>query len=139
MLQDNEQLLQFNWNLNDRREDDNERAVMFATGDLPAERLHNLGALQEPVKVLEHEDGRPAFTCESVDGANGGERILSTRSIRCLLTNNGKPRFDVPDCQRPRRILSVTELGNLGERVFVLVALDPESREAGLDVLAQRL
>jgi hypothetical protein len=59
---------------------------------------------------------------------------VTCRWLACCATQL-KPLLQVPDRQAP--ILRPTELGNFRQSIFMLVALDPDSSEAGLDVLGE--
>ena len=58
MLDDGEELLQFDWNRHHRRQDHDEGAVLLADRNLPGQGLDDFGALQEAVKVGQNQDCR---------------------------------------------------------------------------------
>ena len=80
MFQDHKQLLQLDGNLHDGREHQQKGPVLFAGGDLTDECLHNFGRVQEPVKVVQHEQSRPLGVGQSAHRANGRQRI----GARCV-------------------------------------------------------
>ena len=58
VFDDDELLVEFRRHLYDRRQDHHERAILLPMSNLLSECLYNLGALQEPMKVREHQDRR---------------------------------------------------------------------------------
>ena len=61
VLQNDEQLFQFDRNLNHQRQFENERAVLFTSNDMSSECLDDLRRAEEPMKVFQDKQGRPVL------------------------------------------------------------------------------
>ena len=61
VLDHDEQLFELRRHLDDRRQDHDERAVLFAGGQLFGQGLHDFGRLQEAVEIDQDENRRAVF------------------------------------------------------------------------------
>jgi len=77
MLDHDQQLFQLGRDLDHGTQDDDEGAVLLAGDDLLQQRLHDLGRLQEAMKILQDEDGGPVRRSQGVDRPDGGQWVGS--------------------------------------------------------------
>ncbi len=70
--------LQLGWDRHDRRQYDDERAVLLTGHDLPGHGLDDLRRLHEAMEVDQHEDGRSVRGGQTVDGADRRQGISGT-------------------------------------------------------------
>jgi hypothetical protein len=133
-VDDDELLLQLDVDLHDGREDDDEGAALLALLHLVGDRLHDLGAAQEPVEVGQHQQRRGVGPRQGADRAEGGEGV-GVGGILCAA--DLQPPVHVPNRQHPLALAA--QLGDLFECVGVLVGLDPDAGERGGDELRQPL
>ncbi len=112
---------------------------LLAGGDGGVERLHDLDVAEEPVQVPEHEEGRALGCGQSAGGTNGRQGILGRGrgGLGAGSTDHGESAIDVPGGERPA--LGPAERGDLGDRVIMFVALDPEPAEGGAHQFGQTL
>src|SRR5262249_60831897 len=61
MVDHNEKSLQLDRNLNDWRENDHERALLFAGAELMERGLNHFRAVEEAMHVMHHQQGRAIF------------------------------------------------------------------------------
>ena len=137
VVEHDEVLLEFGWDLHDRRQDDDERAVGLAGADLLGQGLDDLRRIQEAMEVGQHENRRAILRRQGVDRADGGQRIAAAGIGGVVLAGNLQAGGDVPDGQPP--VLVAAELGNLGQGIVMLVGLNPEAGETGGNVFGQTL
>src|ERR1019366_2601541 len=57
VFNDNEELFELDWNLHDRRQDDDEGALLLAGDELAEDGLNDFRAVQEAMEVVQQEDG----------------------------------------------------------------------------------
>ena len=139
VVDQDEQLLQLDGDRHDRREDDDERPVLLAGVDPGVEGLDDLGGVQEPVEVPEHEDGRAVGRGQGAQREDRGQGVgrLKGRGGLGGLAGQGEAAVDVPGGQRP--VLLAAEAGDLGDRVVVLEGLDVDAGERGAHEFLQAL
>ena len=134
-----EQPFQLGREVQHRRQDDHDRARLLAGGDGGVERLHDLDVTEEPVQVPEDEKGGTIGCGQGSGRTNGRQGVLGRG--RCGFgagsTDHGQPTIDVPGGERPA--LGPAKRGDLGDRVIMFVALNPEPAERGAHQFGQTL
>jgi MFS family permease len=125
MLQDHELPLQFDRDLDNRRQNHHEGPVLLALADGGVEGLDDLGRTQELVEVPQHQDRRPIGRCQGVRRLDGRQRVVCGRHGTGLggLAVQGDAPVDVPACHRP--VVPMAETGDLGDGIIVLVRCGP--------------
>ncbi len=131
------QLFEFGRQVDDRRQNHHKSAVLLAGQDLPGQSLDNFGRLQEPMEVLQHQDGRAIGRGRIGQHADRRQRI-SRRGIAAFrLATVLQTAIDIPRQQAP--VFISAQLGDFDQSIAMLVALDPDAGETGADVLRQTL
>ena len=140
MLDDDELAFQFARDLEDRREDHEDRPVLLAGGDRRVECLDDLDTAQEPVEVAQDEQGGAVLRGQRADCLDRCQRVSRGTSAVLELSSRrttDQAAIDVPGGQRPA--LLATEPGDLDDSIVVFERLDPDACEAGAHVLRQTL
>ena len=75
VLHDDELPFKLDRDLDDRRQDHDEGAVLLAPADRRVEGLDDLGRAEEPVEVPEHQDRRPVGRGQGVQGLDRREWV----------------------------------------------------------------
>ena len=122
----------FGGDLHDRRQDDDERPVLFALADLLGEGLDEFGRLQEPVEVRQDQQRGAVPRRQRTERTNGRQRILASTVVRSCAARQRQTPLDIPHSQPP--VLVFAQFGNFGNCIVVFVRLDPKASETGLDI-----
>jgi hypothetical protein len=133
-------LFELDGDLHDRRENHDERAVLFAGRDLGTKRLHDLGRSQETVKVAQNQDGCAVRCRQGIQGPNGSQGIGSAgRVARSLaqaamtVVSRAEPpvfenvRFDRPVSIPKERSLTIRLAALVRQAGLIEVVLKSES------------
>jgi hypothetical protein len=142
VLDHHEQLLQLDGDLHHRRQHHQERAPLLARGQLDEGGLHHLRRVQEPVKVVQEEQGRAVGLAlgEGGQGAEGGQRVagggLRGRTVAGR-AGQAQAVGHVPGGRLPTLVVGEAQDFALG--LVGLGRLDPEAAEGRLDVVGQLL
>ncbi len=101
VLDDDELAFQLARDLEDRREDHEDRPVLLAGGDGRIERLNDLDAAQEPVEVPQDEQRRAVWRGQRADCLDRGQWVGGADGrVRALVASGDRqPAIDVPGGQ----------------------------------------
>ena len=127
MFENDKQLFELEGDLHDRRQNHEKRAVLFAGGQLVHQGLHDLGALQEAMKILQHHECRLVAGSEAGGSPDGGQWISRCSGCRFTAGYQETP-VDVPGGQLPT--LLPAELGDLRDCVILFMRNNPQAGEA---------
>ena len=129
--------IEFNRDLHHRRQHNQERPPIFSCQQLAEHGLHDLGAVQEPMEVHQHQQRRSIRRRNRGQRPDRRQRIVRASVHRTLLAKQGQSLLGIPGSQSPR--LRPAELGNLRQGIVMLVAFDPKAREARAHEFRQAL
>ena len=127
VVHDDEQLLQLDRDLYDRGENYHEGALLLAGDKLSVDGLNHFRIVEEPVKVVEQQQGRAVALGERRQGAERGQRIAGATLGMGTIVVAGQAQAagNVPDGELPAALTGVQ--GDLTFGLVGLERLDPQS------------
>ena len=135
VFDDDEELFQFDGDLDDRGQHHDEGSLLLAGDELCEGGLDHFGIAEEPVKIVQEEDGGPVVIRQSGKGTQSGKRIAGTRlgGLGVGISGQTESGGNVPHGDFP--FLAVGVLDDFAFGLVGFVRLHPEPGERGMDVI----
>ena len=123
MFHHDDLLLQLRGNLDQRRQDHQERPIVLSRKDLLGNGLDDLGGIEKPVKIHQNQNGGTVRCCQGIDGPDCCQGIgaASILGLPIGLAGDLQSLFHIPDCHVP--VLFPAQFSNLGYGIFMFMGL----------------